>query len=246
MNYLQKHTLGSIFRGSFGIYFKNFVTLFTIYVIPSIPLIFFQTIGLYSEDVPGLLRVLGVLVAMIGQTIVYFPVTVAISEICLGIRPSVGRAYSRAFEQMGRTLRTYAIAFGIIVLGYIALVIPGMVFAMFYLFVAPVVLLEGQGGYKALQRSRELGRGHYWRNLGVLCVVWIAAGLLSFVVGALAGALMYVIGLDEFPLLSNFVGGVIGLILLPPALVSLVLLYYDMRARKEGYGAAQLAEDLRV
>jgi len=98
-------------------------------------------------------------------------------------------------------------------------------------------------GRAALRRSRELGKGYYLRNLGVLWVVMFVMLLAAMVLGAIVGLTGYLAGVD--PKVLDFLSGLAGLLVAPPVPIFMVLLYYDMRVRKEGYGAAQLADDLR-
>jgi len=186
------------------------------------------------------------------STFVIFPTTVAVSEICLGIRPSAVRAYSRVFANAGRVFGTYLLATLIVVMGLLALIVPGFVLGIWYMFVGPVVVIESVGGRAALKRSRELGRGFYWRNFGVYLLLSLVVVVVMLVVavlaGALVGAVLGVVGfsIDDITRISMLVGTVSFILFTPVILIALVLLYYDMRARKEGYGATQLAEDLQL
>jgi hypothetical protein len=75
----------------------------------------------------------------------------------------------------------------------------------------------------------------------MLCLVVVV------VLGAVVGGLMDLILGQENQLLENILLEALSIVLFGP-LVTIpgILLYYDMRARKEGYGAAQLVEDLRI
>lgn len=240
---LRTYTLGSMIRTSWSIYRREWLTLLLIYVIPLLVLHIVDALikNSFGQDI----LVTGVLVAlqMLTSMFVAFPATVAVSEICLGIKPSVGRSYKRAFAQPGKVIGTYLLALVIIVLGLMALLIPGIIFLLWYMLVGPIVILEGLAGRAALKRSRELGRGYYLRNLGIFWVATLIVILIIAVVGGLIGAASYFAGVS--PQVAEFISGLIGLLVVAPNIVLIVLLYYDMRVRKEGYGAAQLADDLR-
>jgi hypothetical protein len=227
-NYLQKQTIWSIAQASVAIYLRHFPTLFVIYVIPLIPLKLLETWALNSVSTSYSLIIQ--LLTFIGTTIVYFPFAIAVSEICVGIRPSVSRAYARAFSSLGRTLGTYLLYCLVVFLGFVV-IIPGLFFFVWYLFTAPVVVIESVGGMRALQRSRELGRGFYMRNVGIFLFLYI---LLVLVAGVVALAFDFDIS------------GLLEAVALPPVSILPILLYYDMRTRKEGYGAPQLAEDMSL
>ena len=181
---------------------------------------------------------------LLAGTVAALPTTVAISEICLGMKPGFSRSYKRAFSDPGRVVKTYLHLYLVIFVRFLLLFIPGIVFSIWYMFTGPVLVLEGLGGSEAMRRSRQLGKGHYWRNFGVYLVAVILFYLIVFLLGGVLGFLFAIFG-QSFPALI-IVATLFG-DLAAPFLVSLaVLLYYDMRARRESYGAAQLTEDLRL
>jgi hypothetical protein len=246
VSYLQTYTLGSIIRSSFAIHFRNWVTLFAIYAVPIVPVYVLKAIVPPTTLTGIVFAVLQSLASMFAT----YPATVAVSEYCLGIKPSFARSYARVFAAPGRLIKTALLSFAIIFAGYIALIIPGIVFALWYLFVGPVVVLEGLGGRAALRRSRELGRGFYARNFGVAFVSLLLVLLTIVVLGAVLGIVILLplaltIGMPS-PVWGELIGAIAAVALSPIYVVAFVLLYYDMRVRKEGYGAAQLAEDIRI
>jgi hypothetical protein len=83
----------------------------------------------------------------------------------------------------------------LILLGLVALVIPGLILIGWYAYVPYVVLEEGLTGWAALKRSRELVRGHLvesWGTLGISSATNIF-GLIPFVgpfLSVIAGLLL--------------------------------------------------------
>ena len=59
-------------------------------------------------------------------------------------------------------------------LGFVLLIVPGIIFSLWFYVLVPVVVLEGVTGTAALGRSRELMRG----NLGKAFLVGFWQGLL--------------------------------------------------------------------
>lgn len=108
-----------------------------------------------------------------------------------------------------------------IFIGFILLVVPGLVLATVWSVVAPVVVLERPGGLRALGRSRDLVRGNGW---GVFCVIFV----LIFLVGLLAS------GVD---IAANSAGTDVGLIVrvvvgiftAPLGALAGAVLYVDLR-----------------
>jgi hypothetical protein len=241
MNYLRTYTLGRIIRDSFAIYFRNFFVILAVFLIPHLPV---QLIKLFNTNIYSIILDLTDLIV---SFISIFPITVVISEICLAIRPNIARAYSRGFSSAGPAIGAILLSGLIIIGGFILLFIPGIIFSVWYFFVAQAVILEGKGGRAALIRSRELGRGHYLRNFGVVAAMLFIVELIVISVALLLGVIIgYTVKMPIGELRNSMdvMGNILAYLLLPPYQIALVLLYYDMRVRKEGYGAAQLTEDL--
>jgi hypothetical protein len=98
---------------------------------------------------------------------------------------------------------------------------------------------------QALRRSRELARGKLWRNFGVLLLVSIPVYLAIFLVAGVLGIITVVLESGGFAdwLLVFATRGLLQL-MIPPIIVAIVLLYYDMRARKEAFDSTALAQEL--
>ncbi len=60
-----------------------------------------------------------------------------------------------------------------VVIGFILLIIPGLILLTIWAVSAPVVVLERPPGLKALGRSRELVRGNGWQVFGVILVLFV-------------------------------------------------------------------------
>ncbi len=58
--------------------------------------------------------------------------------------------------------------------GVILLIIPGILWSIWFMFAQPFVVAEGTRGTGALRASRELTRGYFWPILGRMAVVGLA------------------------------------------------------------------------
>jgi len=75
-----------------------------------------------------------------------------------------------------------------IVIGWILLIVPGIVMTIRYMFWSPVVLMEGLQGKAALKRSRELG-SRSWRTIIFVCVVqFLLPSIVNLILVRLTGA----------------------------------------------------------
>ncbi|MEM9621886.1 MAG: hypothetical protein AAF993_09580 [Pseudomonadota bacterium] len=127
----------------------------------------------------------------------------------------------------------------IVILGYVALILPGLILMVTLLFAHFLVITEQLSITPALQRSHRLVWGYWWRTsivFNVLVVISLAAFL---VVGVLAGAAFYMTGVTEpaGPGMLVVVAIVVPLVaaLLTPFLYACsYIVLADLQLRKEG------------
>jgi len=97
-------------------------------------------------------------------------------------------------------------------------------------FIFETALIEDLGPKAALSRSSALVKGSWWRVWGIMFVLWIITLAISYILG-------------RIPEVGTVVGGILST---PILAVGNVLLYYDLRVRKERYGLRALARELHI
>jgi len=68
-------------------------------------------------------------------------------------------------------------------IGFVLLIIPGLILITIWSVVAPVTVLERPGIIAAFHRSRELVRGNGWNVFGVIVIVFVIVFIVSIAVG---------------------------------------------------------------
>lgn len=149
-----------------------------------------------------------------------------------GRRASIGEMLAGGLRRAGPILAAGLLALLGIYAGLILLIVPGIVVAMMFSLVAPVVMAERLSTVKALGRSRGLTKGHRWKLLGAFVVVYLVTAAPTFLVMWLAAGVPYL-----STALTAIVSAVVGsLVLVTPAVA-----YHDLRVHIEGTGTAELA-----
>jgi len=241
MNLLTEHSFGELIKDSFLIYFKNFGTIYLIFFLPFIPVGIWQCYALIKADfVHIVISQVFWLMLSIFLTIV---VASALSDICLGNKPTLRRAYGRATPVFGRYLWTQFLVMLIVLGGYLLLIIPGIFFSAFYMLFAPIVILENLSGANALKRSKELGKGFYLRNILATATFFVLFYLWIFVQISILSDIVQSIGIND-PYLIFMMSGIISLIPAPLISIIMILIYYDLRVRKESYDTDMLTQDM--
>lgn len=270
--YLQDQNVIGLFRNTITIYFRHILVLFTIHLLPTIPLSYLSwasfaaDVGSESHGEVPLLAFLS-LVDFLQVIITYFVIaatTVALSDVYLGNPPEVLRSFRRLKGVIWSLLWTYILTLFVVSIGWLfavttlvldnelltsVMVLVAIVFtlvAIIYLgFVSPIVVLERRSGVAALKRSFFLVRGNFWRVSvvgGCMGVIYVASLLL------VAAAVMVVIVFSEqsWILVVTLLLAVPAFGILQPLLVvATVVLYYDLRVRREYFDHGGLLSDLR-
>lgn len=110
----------------------------------------------------------------------------------------------------------------IVVLGFIALIIPGIILAIMFALAFPVLIIEKKGVLDSMGRSRELV-GHRWGKT-------FATFLVFAIIGGIAGAIVSAIS-SPFGVASPVVNGVLSAFYEPLFPILLAVYYYSNVAR---------------
>jgi|SRR6267378_280884 len=236
-DYIKQQSVGEVFRNTVEIYFRHLPSIVIPFAVLQLPFLLAQQVAKANHDTALLL-----LSTAAGLPLAFFAygiIVVSISEICLGSDPSVWRSFKYVFSNVSWKLAGASLLQGVIVVvGFVLLIVPGIIFLLWFVFTPEVVILEGKGGWQALSRSKALGSGFQLRTLGVVVLWTIVAALIGGIAGGITGAL------QTEPLVMDSIDAIIQAVFQPILLVSLVLLYYDLRVRKEAYNTTRLSEDL--
>lgn len=243
-DYIREYSAGELVSASVSIYKQHFRVLFLVYILPTIPAMVLSTSIKHIDPTnPALLLTSFVVQAIIGL-IAAAPITVAVSDICLGNQPNLRRSYLRPIVVVGKLAGTSLLVFLITMVGLLLLYIPGVVAGVMLMFAITVVVIERLGPVASMRRSVFLGKGSYWRNFGVLMLmstfVLVPIMMIAFWQGFILAAYSESTMLE--PWLEHLIN-VYSLIFAPLLYITVVLLYYDMRVRKENYDATALAQD---
>jgi hypothetical protein len=164
----------------------------------------------------------GLIVGLIGQVLYTGYVVKLVQDVRDGRRDSSMSELFEAAAPYVTTLILNGILYGLAVfLGFLALIVPGLILITIWAVVAPSIVVENQGVFDAFGRSRELVRGNGWSVFGVI--------LVAFLIVLVVGGVFAVIG-ASIGAAGRVVLGTIGSVLVVPvqALVASIL-FFDLR-----------------
>jgi hypothetical protein len=195
----------------------------------------------------GLVTIVDALLyALIAVPLATGALTCAVGMSYLNEKATIGKAYRQIlplfFKYFGTTLLS-----GLVTgLGFMMCLVPGFFFLTWFFATACVVCLEGRGGTAAMGRSRDLVRGYGGRVFGFLILTGLLQGVL---VGPISAATEFALPFitESMALqftISTVFQQILGVMITPFFSAVVVLLYYDLRIRKEAFDLEVLAKNL--
>jgi hypothetical protein len=249
---VRQYTLGRIIKTSYGLFYRHFRQLFGGAIIVMAPWCIFDWYISHSTPEGGVAVVLQLLSFFVMQLAMPL-LLLQVNDVVRGLRPSLSRSLRiYTSDRIWPFIATYFVVTILIWLGFILLVIPGIIASAIFLFAMIVAIIEGKGPGYAMKKSRELGKGCYVRNICVLYASWFAVSAPVFMLLVIAAtglglALETVLpAVAEAPMLFELLGMFLGAAIVPAIVLPQILLYYDMRARKEGLDDNRFVEELRL
>lgn len=245
---LRPLSLGEVLDTAFGIYRRLFGALLFISVCTqTVPL----ALGVYVQAAGGALQHLSLWVLSAGLTLVLSSVgtaasTFVVAETYLGEKLTPQEAFLRSTPFMGRLIGTSLQMSFAIGLGFLLLVVPGIVAACGLLLTPSALVLEDlRGGTPAMRRSWELTAGFRGKIFATLLVSFLlliipGAALSVFAVGASGEQLNE----STFTIALLIVQSILQILVYPFFYALTTVLYYDLRVRKEGFDLERLATSL--
>ena len=255
---LRPRTLGEILSAAFEIYKNNAQGLIVIVAIIVVPLSLISALVLHyavsttsttTHTAGGLTYTVstrsvgaaiagGIIAAAIGIIIgalLQAAIIRAGAQATIGDPVDVEGSYRYGFHRFGSVILV-GLLFGLAVaLGFILLIIPGILALVYFSVSIPSLVVENHRGTKALGRSANLVSSHFWHAFGVIIVAYLIVAVVGGILGAIGGNNWVV----------RWIFNAIAQIITTPfsALVS-VLLYLDLRARKEALTTDVLRTEL--
>jgi hypothetical protein len=263
MAQFQPMGVGEILDQTFKLYRKNLIRFLAIMAVVQVPITLVTLVlqallaapaaptatGRPAFSFDQLIVVLcSVWLSVIGMTLARGALSKSVSESYLGNEVSVGEAYRFVLPKFGRLIWASILVGLIIMLGFVLFIVPGVIFSLWFALAAAVVVIEDRKATESMGRSRLLAKGNLGKIflvsltvfaialvIGLLCS--FAAGILGRLMSAPAGSMSLIAIQTLFNLAAQIIAGPIGA-------TAIILLYYDLRIRKEGFDLEMLAKCL--
>lgn len=256
---LRPLNVSDLIDETFRIYRRNFLFLLSIGAVLMIPMAVievFQQIAVQERGTSDILFYgLSTLLVSLVRFIVYLGVLsamiYAVSEIRMGRRPSVTESYLTGMERFPAMIGVGLLFLLLIVL--ISVTFIGIPVAIYlgtcWLLALHVTVLEGKSGWSSLSRSRALVTGQWWRVLGITILVYMIVYVMNLVFSIPGFIFGFSVVFGDVgstfrataAALSTLFGTAGTIITGPVIYIAWLFLYYDLRARKEGFDLEMMA-----
>jgi hypothetical protein len=152
-----------------------------------------------------------------------------------------------ARSKLGSLLWLSFLLIVLIVPAFLACILPAVYLWGAWAVATPVLLFDGEKGWSALKRSRELVKGRWWPTVGVLVLMSILTSLVSAVFLGLFAGVVSVSDNEVAAAVADAIAQTASTALTTPLSAAVVtVLYFDLRVRKEGFDLELLARRLGV
>jgi hypothetical protein len=162
-----------------------------------------------------------------------------ISEAALGRAPDLGTSIRHGLRKVGRLFVAGLATYILVLLGFIALIVPGIIVACGYSVVVQVVVLEDlNSGTDALGRSWSLTKGYKGKALTVAASIFLIL-IVPFMAAGIVAAM-----LPGLTVVITVAAQLLSFLVTPLFACAFTLFYYDLRVRQEAFDLEHLSREL--
>lgn len=112
---------------------------------------------------------LGALIALAGVFWLQGALVIAIDDVRDGrVDLSIRETLNRVLPRLNTLTFAGLLAAVGITIGFLLLIVPGLILITLWLLIVPAIMLENRGVFESFGRSRELVSGHGWSVFGVI------------------------------------------------------------------------------
>jgi hypothetical protein len=220
-------TVGGILGESWRLYTKFFtrfflVALIVFLIVNLVNAVLGSVLG-SSTGIAVLLALITTVISLVGTFWLQGTLVYAVDDVRDGrIDSSIQELFERVRPYLWTLIGAGILAGLGIALGFVLLIVPGLILLTWWCLITPVIVLEKKAVGESFSRSRELVRGHGWTVFGIVIISAILIGIASGVIQGI------------FSFLPNFwrywIGGSIANAIVDPFLaVALTLTYFELR-----------------
>lgn len=228
----QPQTTFGLIGGALDLFMRNIAAFAATCIAPTLAVSIVNI--LIGERPLAIGLVIGALI-LFAELLIWSATTLVAIGAVLGHVPNVATAYRCAARSPLLTLfLAMAVVFMLVIGGTILLVVPGLIALAVTLLVPAIVVVERRSVWDSLRRSRVLGSGFYIRNVFIVIALFLPVIL----------GVTLISSPEERNPGVEVAFALVSTVLQALSMLATVLLYIDMRARKEQLDPTTLALEI--
>jgi hypothetical protein len=195
------------------------------------------TTAFYSEElIPWLFSLISVVIVIgalsglvlwiVGTTITGVVIKNASDHIEKGTS-NLNVSFNFAISKLPSLLIAQFIAGLLIVIGMILFVVPGIIIAIMFSLILPTIIVEQNGIFESLGRSKKLVSNRWMKTFALLLILGIITLIVNAGATVLAGPLSTI-----HPIVNSLITNIISAFVSPIYPIAITYLYYSMLARE--------------
>lgn len=233
--------LGDIVSKAFKIYTHKFKDLLAVMLMIHLPvsIIFNVVIYTFNDNVlndPFSFIVVQFLIGVVGiiatMGVIYITKATIFGDEAMDYKEAI----SRGFKRWGSGLLTMAVFLAIVWILSLFFVIPGIIWLYYYVFALQVVVIIGVTGKEALDYSKSLVKGNWWRVFGYLLVISLIQLSILFSLSYTMDIILVLFG--TLPVIVNIIIGIlqdtISYIIMPFSTIATTIYFINLATLKYG------------
>src|SRR5579863_595967 len=180
------------------------------------------TIGIY----------LGLLVSIIALFLLQATLVKAVQDIRDGRADlSISETVNQAKPFIGPVAGASVLAGIAIFIGFILIIVPGLILITIWAVIVPVIVIERSGVMASFGRSRELVKGRAWHVFGTLVLTWLILFVFQIILGLIFSFVPYAVR-------GGLASVISGTLVAPFIALVVTLMYYRLSSTMAPAGGA--------
>jgi hypothetical protein len=232
-------SIGEILTKGWDLFSKNYQQFITPVLIMIAPSILYSLAMFYTGPGYVLLYIVLFVLMILVSIWISIVLVLMIDKLSKGESVEINKLYETSFAKIPSYLLVAILTALAIFGGFILLIIPGIIFSIWFEFSAYINLLENKNnkGIAALKSSKELVSGRWWGVLIRLIVPALAVYLIIIVVMVVLAIIVPILAgsLNEYAqmMITNIISSIISLAITPLMLIFGIILYNSLKATKQ-------------
>ena len=216
--------IGGVISRTFETLMKNPVVFFGISFAVMVPPAILGALAPAGGALNVIVKIIEMILGCIAQGAIAYAVYQAMSGKIVGMGDALGRGTATIVPLV---LTSILMTLGMM-LGMLLLIVPGFILICMWFVAIPACVVEKTGPVESLQRSAFLTKGC---RLQIFALVLLTFVLIAILVGAISFLIASITGSY---VAAALVAAIIGIVPQAFASVLYAIVYYDLRALKEG------------